>query len=50
MSTLFVPGFLSLRMAERFSKNRKALEIGTVTKMEIWLRWLLFSCHLSSSM
>jgi hypothetical protein len=42
-----VPGFLSLRMAERFSKNCKALEIETDTKMEIWLRWLLFSCHFS---
>jgi hypothetical protein len=28
-----VPGFLSLRMAERFSKNCTALEIETVTKM-----------------
>jgi len=35
MSTLIVPGFFSLRMAERFSKNCKALEIGTLTQMEI---------------
>jgi len=32
---LFVPGFLSLCMAERFSKNCKALEIETDIKMEI---------------
>jgi hypothetical protein len=45
MSSLFIPGFQSLRMAERFSKNCKALEIETETKMENSLRWLLlFDC------
>ncbi len=35
MSAFFVPGFLSLRMAERFSKNCNVLEIETVTEMGI---------------
>jgi len=35
LAALAIPGFLSLRMADRFSKNRKALEIETEFKMEI---------------
>jgi len=37
-------------MAERFSKNCKALEIDAAIKMEFLLRWLLFSSHFCPSM
>jgi hypothetical protein len=50
MPALSVPGFFSLRMAQRFSKNVKHLNIETVTKMEISLRWLLFFGCLELSM